>query len=249
MEFNTNLKKISNEHRLQNKITTVQENVAERKNGCLSLFIIILGVMFVSFTVIPVSILVMPDGNEYFTECIIMILVFVIIGVFIIYKGGKIGNSKNIANIDMSKKFKKLDKRYNDIDNNLKEINAQILDNDNTYVVSRYFYISKDWIIFFDDFAKIKDVVCAYTDSYEVRDNNTKIRTKYERINFLLNNAEIVGTLLDYDIAVQAIDLLKQKNPNMFTTETIRTSDGQKLSAIKHKSQVIDEYNKTVRPL
>ncbi len=121
---------------------------------------------------------------------------------------------KKLNNINIHSLFYKLEARYNDLENNLREINAQMMDDDNTYVVTKALYLTKDWIVPIDgDCVKIKDITHAFYASVVSGMGSAKVRT--DQLIAILQNSENVKFLGNLKAIEDSIQVLKQRNPNI----------------------------------
>jgi len=212
---------MNEEERVQFKKTFGSEKVEESgittNRGCFTLLVvfgILSAIHLLFFAALVVSELFSADPNGDYMFFIYGVLFFLVTTVGLILLAKRFRKVKPPEVV-----FRKLENRYNDLTNNLLEINQQIFES-STVIISNVTYLTRDWIISISekDCAKISSIVKAYpfSDMYQVGNKNP-IQTRTSLI-LELDTGERLTFDASTNAANEAVHILQQRNPSILTS-------------------------------
>jgi len=212
---------MNEEERVRFKKTFGSERVEESgittNRGCFALLVvfgILSAIPLVFFVALAVSELFSADPNGDYMFFVYGALFFLVTTVVIMILAKRFRKVKPPGVV-----FRKLENRYNDLTNNLLEINQQLFER-STIIISNVTYLTSDWIISISekDCAKISSIVKAYpfSDMYQVGNTNP-IQTRTSLI-LELDTGERLTFDATTDAANEAVRILQQRNPSILTS-------------------------------
>ncbi|MCL2592128.1 MAG: hypothetical protein FWD82_02065 [Defluviitaleaceae bacterium] len=217
----------------QNFKTVEEKRLEQSANIMTATLIIIGGITFITGVVLFFTL----SSNHY---PISVAIIFAGLIVMALSRSAR----RSIKNSNPNAYFKKLAKRYGNLENDLNHINTELRNAENTMQIAK-FTITENWFGNNVDYVKIKDIVSASHYTQVVPTGKTVIVT-YHLMVLLASEELIMFSVSGEKQSKDLIAAITKRSPYVFSDAKIVTSDGQKLSVHKkkHRADIVREYRK-----